>query len=187
MVKCFQMDITDSKLVITGSDPVPHDIQKGMHMRRQDLTVTHEESDVVIGNHVVHIARQTQATIHVVCDDTNVFVLLVHFSASEGLRSDVFMLPTRASRNVVNIGATAKRHANIAKYILPLHVSTLYGIGKVKALKVLKEENLPPLLGDIETIDDALEAKGVEFIANCYGSEAQGAMSNVRFSVWQHE
>ena len=127
--------------------------------------MTHEEAAIIIINQVVHIARQTQATIHVICDDTDVFVLLVHFFASEGLCSNVVMVPTCSSRYLVNIGATAKKHADIAKYILPLHaltdcntVSTLYGIGKVKALKVLKQGNLPPLLGDTEVTDDALEA-----------------------------
>ena len=44
-----------------------------------DLKVQHEETDVIITNHVVHFARQTQKTIHVICDDMDVFVLLVPF------------------------------------------------------------------------------------------------------------
>ena len=137
----FQEKTTPTKLVITGPDPVPHVMEAGAHTRRQDLSVTHEEADVIIANHVVHIARQTPSIIHVVCDDTDVFVLLVHFYSSENLSSDIFMIPTRSARSVVNIGATAKENEDIAKYLLPVHAltgcdtaSTLYGIGKLKAV-----------------------------------------------------
>ena len=37
-------------------------------------------------------------------------------------------------------------------------VSTLYGIGKIKAWKVLKQGHLPQLLGDADTSINALEA-----------------------------
>ena len=84
----FQRLVTDKELVITGSDPVglPYSIQRGKHKRRMDLKVTHEEADVIIVNivnHVVLIAKQTlPKTIHVISDNTDVFVLLVHFVAS---------------------------------------------------------------------------------------------------------
>lgn len=194
MIGRFKKEVTQSKLVITGSDPVPHDIKAGLYTRRADLTVTHEEADVIIANHVVHIARETRGTIHVVCDDTDVFVLLVHFYSSESLQGNIFTVPTRTSRSSVDIGATAKKHHDIARYILPLHaltgcdtVSTLYGIGKIKAWKVLKQGHLPPLLGDSDTSMEALEATAVRFIARCYGSKSQGTMSEVRFCVWQHK
>ena len=186
----FQQLATDKELVITGSDPVPYSIQRGKHQRRMDLKVTHEEADVIIANHVVHIARQTHKTIHVICDDTDVFVLLVHFVASEGLRSKIFLVPTRPTRNTINIGATVNKHAEIAKYLLPLHaltgcdtVSTLYEIGKVKALKILKQGHHTPLLGDNEQYEEDLETQAVAFIAKCYGSKETGTMSEVRNSV----
>lgn len=194
LVDRFQTDRTDKELVITGPDPVPYSIQKGMCLRRTDLKVTHEEADVIIVNHVVDVARGTQKTIHIICDDTDVFVLLVHFVASEGLCNNIFLVPTRPSRNAIDIGATANQHAEIAKYLLPLHaltgcdtVSTLYGIGKVKALKVLKHGHHPPLLGDSETDEKDLEKQAVAFIAKCYGSKATGSMSEVRYSMWQHK
>ena len=86
--------------------------------------MTHEEADIIIAHHVVHIARETSPIIHIVCDDTDVFMLLVYFYSSEDLRSDVFMVPTRTSRSAVNIGATAKEQEDIAKYLLPMHALT---------------------------------------------------------------
>ncbi len=41
--------------------------------------MTHDVAGNNIVNHALHIARETQETIHVTCDDTDVFVLLVHF------------------------------------------------------------------------------------------------------------
>ena len=193
LVDRFQKVATDRELVITGSNPVPYSIQKGKLLRRTDLKVTHEEADVIIAHHAVHIARQTQNTINVICDDTDVFVLLVHFVASEGIRNSIFLVPTRPSRNAIDIGATVNQNAEIVKYVLPLHaltgcdtVSTLYGIGKIKAIKVLKQGHHTPLLGDIGSCEQDLEDQAVAFIAKCYGSKDTGTMSEVRYSMWRH-
>lgn len=190
----FQQKVTPRKLVITGPDPVPHVIEAGAHTRRQDMSVKHEEGDVIIVNQVVRIARETQSIIHVVCDDTDVFILLVHFYASENLHSDIFMVPTRSARSVVNIGATAKENEPIAKHLLSVHAltgcdttSTLYGIGKLKALKSLRNKHVPPHLGDKTATIDDLERKAVSFIATCYGSEKTSSMSEVRYNIWQHK
>ena len=129
----FQRLVTDKELVITGSDPVglPYSIQRGKHQRRMDLKVTHEEADVIIVNHVVHIAKQPlPKTIHVISDNTDVFVLLVHFVASEGPRCKLILVPTRPTKNTINIGsdrlATVDKHAEIAKCLLPLDVLTAW-------------------------------------------------------------
>lgn len=158
------------------------------------MSVKHEEGDVIIVNQVVRIARETQSIIHVVCDDTDVFILLVHFYASENLHSDIFMVPTRSARSVVNIGATAKENEPIAKHLLSVHAltgcdttSTLYGIGKLKALKSLRNKHVPPHLGDKTATIDDLERKAVSFIATCYGSEKTSSMSEVRYNIWQHK
>jgi len=79
------------------------------------LTVTHEEADIIIANHVVHITKESASVIHVVCDDTDVFILLVHFYISENLDSDIFMIPTRSARNVINIRETANENKSFAK------------------------------------------------------------------------
>ena len=191
----FQDEVTYAKLVITGPDPVPHDIECGVHRRRHDLTVTHEEADIIIANHVVHIAKESASVIHVVCDDTDVFILLVHFYISENLDSDIFMIPTRSARNVVNIRETANENKSFAKYLLTAHAltgcdttSTLYGIGKVKVVKSLRNNHIPPNLGDAAVANfEDLEARAVSFIASCYGIYGAKSMSDVRYRVWQHK
>ena len=159
-----------------------------------DLRVTHEEADVIIVNQVVKIAQEHCTSIHVVYDDTDVFVLLIHFYASQDIYTNIYMVPTNTTRSAVDIGATARQHHDIVQYLLPLHaltgcdtVSTIYGIGKKKALNVLKQGIYPPLLGDFEANFDELEATAVKFIARCYGSRNVGSMSEVRLCVWQHK
>ena len=66
-------------------------------------------------------------------------------------------------------------------------VSTLYGIGKAKGVKALRQGNLPPILGDRDANLDDLEAKAISFIASCYGSKTTSSMSDVRFNIWQHK
>jgi len=83
----------------------------------------HEEADVITVNQVVHAARQACNIIHVVCDDTDVFVLLVHFYNALNIASELLMVPS-PERNVTNIGATMSKHGDIVQHISPL--SRLY-------------------------------------------------------------
>jgi len=112
----------------------------------------HEEADVIIVNQVTYAARHGYNIIHVVCDDTDVFVLLVHFYNALNIASELLIVPTSPERNVTNIGATLRKHGDIVQHILALHaltgcdtVSSIYGIGKVKAAKVLQKGHVPLL------------------------------------------
>ena len=46
---------------------------------RQDLCTLHEEADVIITPQVVHLVEKRHDSIQVLGDDTDVFVLLLHF------------------------------------------------------------------------------------------------------------
>ena len=59
LLEQFQEKPTPTELVITGPDPVPIAVQAGTLTKRHDLTVTHEEADIIIAHHVVHIARES--------------------------------------------------------------------------------------------------------------------------------
>ena len=70
-----------TKLVITGQDPTPVQVWNNGTIQREDLKTNHEEADVIIVHHLVRIASgaSDDSYIKVVCDDTDVFVLLIHF------------------------------------------------------------------------------------------------------------
>ena len=154
---------------------------------------SHEEADVIIVNQVMSAARQGYKSINIVCDDTDVFVLLVHFYETLNITSELLMVPTSAkTRNVSNIGVTVRKHQEIVPHVLPLHaltgcdtVSSIYGVGKVKAVKTLQKGHVPPPLGNDQIDIETIVSGATEFIAACYGSKCSGTMSQIRFNIWQ--
>ena len=115
---------------------------------------SHEEADVIIINQVMFTDREGYKTIHMECDDTDVFVVLVHFYKTLNITSELLMVPTSSkTRTVANIGATVRKHEEIVPHILPLHaltgcdtISSIYGVRKVKAIKALQKGHVPPPL-----------------------------------------
>ena len=74
--------MTNHKLVVTGPDPVPVEISYGISIHRTDLRNTQEEADVIIIHQLLCILDSTgegNDSVNVISDDTDVFVLLVHF------------------------------------------------------------------------------------------------------------
>ncbi len=65
-----------NKLVITGSDPVPVEINSGILIKLVDMTPTQEEADIIIVQKVAHVQAQR---VLMAADDTNIFVLLLQF------------------------------------------------------------------------------------------------------------
>ena len=63
-------------LVVTSSHPVPIEVCKGIIIHREDMRTTHEEADVILAQQMVTEAPNRDC-IKVLCDDTDVFVLLV--------------------------------------------------------------------------------------------------------------
>ena len=71
--------------VVTGSGPTRIEIYKGRVTPRDDIRTTHEEADVIIVQQMVQLASIGVQNILVICDDTDVFVLLLHFFVPENL------------------------------------------------------------------------------------------------------
>ena len=67
-----------NELVVTSENSVPIMIREGKALTRNDLQNTHEEADVIIINQLVHLAQRNASNICVVCDDTDVFIVLIH-------------------------------------------------------------------------------------------------------------
>ena len=131
-------------LLVTGPASVPVEIFKGAAIERRDLETTHEEADVIIPRQVVDAATQGSTCIKVICDDTDVFILLIHYYQQCLLTCIVLMEGTSRMRAVIDIGATAKQHADIAGQLLAADALTgcdkiafMWGIGKAKTVQVL--------------------------------------------------
>ena len=68
-----------TKLVVTGETESPIDIHKSVTIERVDLKTTHEEADHILTHPMVATAQENQKGVLVVPDDTDVFVLLLHY------------------------------------------------------------------------------------------------------------
>ena len=68
-----------TSLLMTGKSLVPVEIKSGSTVMRQDLQTTHEEADVIIPQQVMHLICCGCSCIRVICDDMDVFALLLYF------------------------------------------------------------------------------------------------------------
>ena len=184
--------ICEHNLVITGQSEVPVEVHKGIVINRRDLKTSQEEADVIIIHQMCELAA-TARCITVVCDDTDVLILLVHHYAVHQMTSTVIMEGTSQGRTIVDIGETAKKHAAIVSQLLAAHaitgcdtVAQLSGIGKITAVKTLLAGHPLQLLGEDSSLKDIV-VECTEFIAACYGSKKGDSMSQVRIDVWSRK
>ena len=100
-------------LMIAGVSDVPVEIVGGVRINRRDLCSAHEEADVMITQHAI-MSSLSGKSVRVMCEDTDVFVLLVHFYHIKCRCSNpapIIMSPLVRERAVIDIGATATSHS----------------------------------------------------------------------------
>jgi len=180
-----------NKLVITGESPVPVQLCEDTVIDREDLRTTHEEADTIIVQQMVKVAGRGSRSIKVVCDDTDVFILMLYFYNTEDLTCDVSMESPIAGRRVIDIKATAIQHKELTSQLPAAHaltgcdtVSFIFGIGKVTAVKALHGGCHLRSLGEEDANMDLAISEATVFIAACYGSKEKGNMSAIRHAVW---
>ena len=146
---------TSHRVFIVGPEPTVIEVKMGVVVDRQDICITHEEADTMIPNIAVSIFQKGMSSVHVVVEDTDVFVLLTHFYYLLNIKGSLMMIPFSSSTTVTDIGGTVLKHSSIMPHLLSLHaltgcdmVPSYKNIGKPKALKVLKDGVTPPALGE---------------------------------------
>ena len=80
-----------SKIVITGKDPIPFEISNDVIKNRPDLMTTQEEANAILIRQVSVMSRGKAV---VICDDTDVFALLLHFVSTGDIKAHVLMQST---------------------------------------------------------------------------------------------
>ena len=77
----------------------------GVVISRADLATSHEEADNIIVQQVLSCAAENaESKIIVVADDTDVFVLLLHYHHMANLKNVVLIVSPIKERTVVDIG-----------------------------------------------------------------------------------
>ena len=182
----------NGKLVITGNDPIPIQINQGVVSRRDDMTITHEEADTMIIQQVAYVGA---ANVLVVADGADVFVLLCHFVLNGDITWHVRMVSTIRGRTVIDINESVDKNRAIMGDMLAAHgltgcdtVATYHGIGKCVALKVLRSETLSPSkVGDMTLSVEEAHEQSTSFMLFCYGHPECSSLNDVRQKIWSRK
>lgn len=185
-------DFTQHRLIVTGSDDVPLQLYNGTVEKRQDMATTHEEGDTII---VQQVAKVEVGKVLVIADDTDIFVLLLHFSYCGNISCQVIMGSPIHGRAVIDINVTIERNRHIIPNLLPAHgltgcdtVASYFGIGKGIALKVLKSGRYPlDMLGDINKSLAEVTEQAKKFILACYNQSTCQSLTEARQKVWSRK
>jgi len=154
----------------------------------------HEETDIFLTQHAIHnIAKEDpESTVCVVCDDTDVFALLLYFYWREKLQSTMTMQSPIKGRSYIDTKETSRIHSDILLSVLALHALTgcdavvaSYGIGKTKAIKVSRQGHALDQLGQSSADLTDVVKQSTDFMAACYGCKAPcSSITECRQQLW---
>jgi len=138
----------------------------------------HEAADVVLVQQMLTVSRENPAGITVVSDDTDVFVLLLHYYLENGI--------TRLVTMESPIKGRVEKHQNIIPEILAGcdTVACCFGIGKNTVLKVVRSGISSSLLCHIDAPLPAVIEQATLFMTACYGQKCVKCLLN--YMGWQH-
>ena len=178
------------KMVITGPTKTTQNYM-GECLERDDLYNTHEEADSIIIHQLKTAIDGGAQCVKVICEDTDVFILLMHFYYQYKWNCNVLMEGTSGERKVISIREATEKHKSNIESLVALHalsgcdtVPQMSGIGKKKALNSLMKGNSLILLGNTEEPFDLIVDECCKFISACYGAEKYSTITNARFILW---
>ena len=158
LIEKFKLTCFSNRFVVTFSEFTPVQVQLGVVIPRSDLYSTHEEADVNIVRQCFSCIDEGATRVKVLCDDTDVFILLMVFSYRLKVESDILMESFNSNRSVINIIQSKNKHSSIMPSLIAAHalsgcdsVPRLFGIGKLTVLKHLKQGILLTSLGHKES------------------------------------
>ena len=183
--------VSSHRLVITSKSEVPNEIHHGIEIKRTDLRSNFDEADYVIQQQVHSIVKQGDVkSIKIISSDTDVFVLLCsNFSASDWSSANVFMETFIDNSKLTKINKSVEYNKEIVPSLVAFHALTgcdsvpmMFGIGKAKGLKALKETPLKFIGRKSSAMKDVMN-EGFKFVASCYGRKDINSSKN-RQSIW---
>ena len=166
----------------------------GISIERDDLRTTQEEADEIIIYQLLEAISARARCIKVVCDDTDVFILLMHFYHKYQLDVDIYMEESSGERTIISIPETVEKHKDIIKSLLTAHalsgcdtVPQMSGIGKKTVLNTLRKNVNLPSLGRSDVLLETVINESCEFVATCYGVFKYTTMSDARYHLWNKQ
>ena len=103
--------------------------------------------------------------------------------------AEIYMDSFNPDKTGISIRQTVERNRDLVPSLIPLHALTdcdtfpkLYGIGKAKALAVLKKHPLK-YVGNSSADIENVKMEGRPFIAQCYGMKDTSSSKNRYFEI----
>ena len=116
--------------------------------------------------------------------DTDVFVLLCFHFAIHWAPKDVYTNPFSGGSKLIIIKKSVNAKQHIMPSLVALHaisgcdtVPMMFGIGKVKSLKVVKKVPLVHI-GEVNAELEEVINEGKRFVAKCYGQVETSSSKN---------
>ena len=182
------------KLVLTGRDPLPMEINRGVIIKRQYMETTQEEADTMI---VQQVAELKAKQLLVVADDTDICILLLHLCCQGDIPASTSILMVSPIRGhaVIDINATVDLPHDIIPDLLAAYgltgcdtVATYIGIGKDAALRVVTSGvHAITYVGDTSRILSEITAQATPFILACYGQTKCTSLTGARQKMWANK
>ena len=85
------------------------------------MSTTHEETDVIIPQQVITAKEEGATCMKVTSDDTDVFVLSLHFYIEQSLSTTAFLERKGSNRNVIDIGKSFEKQKPVVPSLLAAH------------------------------------------------------------------
>ena len=104
----FTKSRCQTPLIITGQDDVPTYTHNGLQIKRQGMNTTREEADVIIPQQVQNVMDDGYRNVKVICDDTDLFILLLYYYQKMNWQNDVLLASLDESRKLILIKGTAE-------------------------------------------------------------------------------
>ena len=125
---------SNNSLTVTGEAPDPFTMREGIRSNDIHMPTTHEEADVIMVQQLfTEITTKKLEKDQIICDDTDVFVLLLYFYWKLQIEADVLMEATSGNRNIIDIKQSVCKNKdldsdfNLVQNECTLLVSSCYG------------------------------------------------------------
>ena len=159
---------------------------------KRDCLVTHEEADITFCSYMLEAAASSAETIMIVCDDTDVFFLLVYWTWRTTIRKNTQM--EKWDRTVLDIRATVDTLGDKcgqlpSMYALSGGDTLTYhcGKGKQSALKVLMNNDtngIQDALGKPDISQGQLKVTAGAFLLALYGQKKTDSLNTTRYKMY---
>ena len=150
----------------------------------------HEEADVSMVSYANKFATEGKKEIQILADDTDVFVLLMHWFHKHCLNSLVTL--RKFDGQIIDINVSFEMLGDPCANLLAMHaltgcdsVSYPFGKGKVNAIKILKT-NCPSSghIGSPMSTKGQIFEAGRHFFSLLYGAQTAMAMHDLRYNIY---